>query len=65
MLAILALEEHCPNALNADHRPVSKLDSAHNLVVDAGECSPAPSHVIRGAGVQHPPAGFLLHIFSA
>jgi hypothetical protein len=56
MLAGLACEEDGALALYADHRPVTKLDSAGDPTVQLGEDIACSRHVVCRPGVQHPAA---------
>jgi hypothetical protein len=64
MFPSLALVQDGAHSLDVHHRAIGELDGAHGPAIDAGECCPAPQHMVRGTSVQHPTTGLLLPLFT-
>jgi hypothetical protein len=60
MLPVLASEEDGAPTFNLDDRPVAKLDGVVDLGFELGEEDLGASYVVRGYGVEYPPAMIIL-----
>jgi hypothetical protein len=62
MFTVLALKDNGPAHLDAYHRTVAELDGATDARVELQEGAARTCHVVRRAGIHHPPGSVDLRI---